>query len=144
MKAAEWVKALRSGEYMQTKRRLSDGAGGHCCLGVLCEVKGLPKKTINDRFSETGLWVTYIFDHKEKVVDRRHFAPDVDVSESDYFSANSIPRKYQSYILEDLDLSINVKNPLTGQVDRLSSILMEMNDKGSSFEEIADFIEGLK
>ena len=139
MKAAEWVKALRSGEYMQTKRRLSDGAGGHCCLGVLCEVKGLPKKTINDRFSETGLWVTYIFDHKEKVIDRRHFAPTP--SPPDYFSANSIPRKFQSTILEDLDLSINVKNPLTGQVDRLSSILMEMNDRGASFNDIADYLE---
>lgn len=34
---AQWVAALRSGEYAQTKGRLRDGSG-YCCLGVLCEV----------------------------------------------------------------------------------------------------------
>jgi hypothetical protein len=29
--------ALRSGEYKQTQYRLQD-SGGHCCLGVMCEV----------------------------------------------------------------------------------------------------------
>lgn len=41
----EWVKALRSGKYKQTKRVLCriDSGGksvGHCCLGVLCDVYG--------------------------------------------------------------------------------------------------------
>lgn len=36
---AEWVAALRSGEYKQTKERvLADGRGGFCCLGVLCDL----------------------------------------------------------------------------------------------------------
>ena len=38
--AKEWVAALRSGEYQQTKDRLFDGEG-HCCLGVGCKVCGL-------------------------------------------------------------------------------------------------------
>ncbi len=37
-----WVKALRSGEYEQGKRRLTqinfDGEAKHCCLGVLCDL----------------------------------------------------------------------------------------------------------
>lgn len=33
----EWVKALRSGEYKQTRRHLED-ATGNCCLGVACRV----------------------------------------------------------------------------------------------------------
>ncbi len=39
-----WVNALRSGEYIQTKRALrKSGNGykliyGHCCLGVLCDL----------------------------------------------------------------------------------------------------------
>lgn len=33
----QWVDALRSGEYTQTKERLKDGQG-HCCLGVLCDL----------------------------------------------------------------------------------------------------------
>lgn len=32
---ARWLKALRSGEYGQTKFTLCDGEGNFCCLGVL-------------------------------------------------------------------------------------------------------------
>ena len=38
--ADEWIKALRSGDYNQTKESLSDG-DGFCCLGVLCDISGL-------------------------------------------------------------------------------------------------------
>lgn len=40
----KWVKALRSGEYKQTQKRLAtvdrDGNVSYCCLGVACEVYG--------------------------------------------------------------------------------------------------------
>lgn len=35
---ARWIKALRSGEYGQTKGTLTDGKGNFCCLGVLQHV----------------------------------------------------------------------------------------------------------
>lgn len=35
--AQEWLKALRSGEYKQTKKNLHD-TNGYCCLGVLCDL----------------------------------------------------------------------------------------------------------
>lgn len=38
----EWVKALRSGEYGQTKDRLWDGKNGYCCLGVACALVNEP------------------------------------------------------------------------------------------------------
>lgn len=34
---ADWIAALRSGDYQQCEGTLSDGVG-FCCLGVLCEV----------------------------------------------------------------------------------------------------------
>ena len=37
--ATKWVKALRSGEYKQTKGVLYNGKG-YCCLGVLCKITG--------------------------------------------------------------------------------------------------------
>jgi hypothetical protein len=41
---AQWVAALRSGEYKQalSALRLDDPAGGsgYCCLGVLCDISG--------------------------------------------------------------------------------------------------------
>jgi hypothetical protein len=43
---AKWVKALRSGEYEQTKHELEcDGA--FCCLGVLCKVGGIDLDDVN-------------------------------------------------------------------------------------------------
>jgi hypothetical protein len=33
-----WVQALRSGEYVQTRNELRSVNGGLCCLGVACEV----------------------------------------------------------------------------------------------------------
>jgi hypothetical protein len=38
---ADWVKALRSGEYRQARGALQDKTGALCCLGVLCKVAGL-------------------------------------------------------------------------------------------------------
>jgi hypothetical protein len=40
----QWIKALRSGDYKQTrgtlKGELPDGGTGYCCLGVLAEIMG--------------------------------------------------------------------------------------------------------
>ncbi len=39
----QWIKALRSDEYVQGKHRLATAAGDYdkfCCLGVLCDVLG--------------------------------------------------------------------------------------------------------
>ncbi len=38
----KWVKALRSGAYVQGQEILRRGDGARCCLGVLCEVAWLP------------------------------------------------------------------------------------------------------
>lgn len=37
---AEWLAALRSGEYKQAQGHLKED-GGYCCLGVLCEIAGI-------------------------------------------------------------------------------------------------------
>jgi hypothetical protein len=42
--ARKWVEALRSGNYEQAKFNLQLN-GKFCCLGVLCEISGLEKKT---------------------------------------------------------------------------------------------------
>lgn len=46
--AMKWVKALRSGEYKQGQPGvLSDGQGGFCCLGVLCQVSHISPDDCN-------------------------------------------------------------------------------------------------
>lgn len=49
---AKWTEALRSGEYQQGP--LLHSHGTHCCLGVLCEVVGVPKRVINGSLSDYG------------------------------------------------------------------------------------------
>ena len=47
---AEWKRRLRSGDYPQTTGALCKEGGGHCCLGVLCEImveEGMIEKTID-------------------------------------------------------------------------------------------------
>lgn len=38
VKKAEWLKALRSGEYQQGMRRLRNIHNKYCCLGVLADI----------------------------------------------------------------------------------------------------------
>lgn len=59
----KWLKALRSGEYSQTKGVLRD-ANGFCCLGVLCDLhqKETPNaKWVDDniRFYNDGKMITH-------------------------------------------------------------------------------------
>ena len=39
---AQWIAALRSGEYTQGRHALNPAPGYYCCLGVLCMVLGRP------------------------------------------------------------------------------------------------------
>lgn len=138
MKTAEWTQALRSGNFKQTKRMLSDGAGGFCCLGVLCEVKGLQKSIVEDTSSASGLHVTYIFDPSISPADSIMSTTQAGVLGA--ASAGIIPGKYEDTMLEDLALSTIVETPLGG-TDSLDCVLMSMNDEGKTFAEIADYIE---
>jgi len=54
--ANKWVKALRSGEYTQTKNNLADSVG-HCCLGVLCEL--YIKDTKDNIKDESSLFISF-------------------------------------------------------------------------------------
>lgn len=50
-KALKWAAALRSGEFKQGRGRLRTSDGGHCCLGVACE--------LYRRETGNGKWVRY-------------------------------------------------------------------------------------
>lgn len=45
-----WIAALRSGKYTQGVGRLGQSNNGkylHCCLGVACEIVGVPRQVIS-------------------------------------------------------------------------------------------------
>jgi hypothetical protein len=113
-----WVDALRSGEYTQGQGCLKSTSGNHCCLGVLCE---LYDKNNEEKLIKTEAEGRVFFNENSrltpmKVVDWAglHFSDG---------SINDTP-----------DFVMILGGP---QVESLASL----NDHGSSFQEIADFIE---
>lgn len=132
--AQMWVDALRSGEYSQTHNRLRNAKPGtpgygYCCLGVAC-----------DKFAEItgdGSWELFADnpDPKKGVAQW----PEVFRSHTD------------SEDYSETDLTYNVKEwlglrSMSGAFTHpahpdIPDSLARMNDRGCSFEEIADMIE---
>lgn len=110
---AQWVKALRSGEYVQGKDYLkrvdTDGITKHCCLGVLCDVLGMP-----NRVTPTG--ITVFLRNRESTIPEHILGTLTGTSVGSFKSLN-MPELYGL------------------------SCLTEVNDKGYSFNSIADHIE---
>jgi hypothetical protein len=50
---AQWVTALRSGEYHQGCNTLRTNLDGYCCLGVLCDIVN-PKQWHKDKYAAMG------------------------------------------------------------------------------------------
>lgn len=118
-----WVAALRSGKYDQGKGRLRSENGGYCCLGVLCDLYG------NDlwRFED------YVGDDEEED------------NESDWLMRDwqYAPNKGEekSTVLPPLVMEwagLPHQNP---RIEHSYNTLAEANDKGASFDAIADIIE---
>ena len=118
--AANWVKALRSGKYQQSKGALKD-AYGFCCLGVACELYAI----------ETGVgnW------------DRHHqsvLSSERGCKFKEYCSFDGEP--------SCLPLRVKVWLGLEDAFGRYKDAAEEydlatQNDRGLSFEDIASIIE---
>jgi hypothetical protein len=109
---AKWLKALRSGEYKQGRQRLRKD-NRFCCLGVLCDIY------IKD--TQRGKWENDTFIDVDGARERGILTNGV-VEWSGLENGNPTLTVY-SEALKDLDS------------------LTEMNDRGMSFNEIANFIE---
>lgn len=114
----QWVAALRSGQYQQTKQKLNDGVG-YCCLGVACELSGITRKK-HEEYDET----TWFYDDEYLV----------------------LPTSVQNWLGVDdtnpvLDMPPSVY--LHPQDDEASHArdVASLNDEGFTFDQIADLIE---
>lgn len=135
---SEWVAALRSGDYKQTKDVLSDGQG-FCCLGVLCDLavkKGVAKFVPND-----GDGVTYFTDDDEWDGDMDNTSLPSGVAcwaglVDETGCAITDPRvPFPDEDLRALGVISSFKS------DKGVAHLATLNDKGKTFVEIADLIE---
>lgn len=112
---AQWLEALRSGKYKQGKGALHNKSDdSYCCLGVLCEVMGVPE------FHGDG---------------DRESSEFINFGTIDDFSSTSLP--YQVRRVAGL---LDGYGCFAGPMGEDES-LAHMNDTGASFEEIAKIIE---
>lgn len=109
----EWVKELRSGKYKQGKRRLRSAQDEYCCLGVLCEM------AVNHKIVEPPTNDTFCYTYTD--------------------NSDNTGQKSQT-----AGLPFSIKK-WAGVRDTLGSFnksgLSVLNDRGESFERIADVIE---
>lgn len=127
----QWVKALRSGDYLQTAGTLRDSTG-FCCLGVIQDLyvkdgKGHwePEKAGTNR--------------KQRFVCEEYGA----VTGSYVGLVRPIQNDLFGYRFErqcDL-LNSNMKLPFLPDREGNTVSLAELNDKGLTFDQIADVIE---
>lgn len=144
---AEWLTALRSGEYKQVegylKREREDGEVGYCCLGVLCDV--IAKR------GEFGPGLTLDWADADPIDDEPHFTLQVVAKDGRVLDtmAGSLPFQVENFF--DVTTSIlgaeaEEFDPIVYKaadgVDAEAYSLIELNDvAGMTFEQIANVIE---
>jgi hypothetical protein len=118
-----WVDALRSGNYTQTQDtlcRVGDGPDGentYCCLGVLLElIPAVTSNKIEDADNEGKMILEYTYDN------------------TGVPNCGRLPEAVTNIV------ELNLKLGVVGDDDE-EQILIGMNDDGSTFDEIADYIE---
>ena len=116
-----WVEALRSGEYQQGEenlhKQLPNGKDLYCCLGVLCDIEGVPAEE-DGRYGDGSLAFTY--------------------EGAEFMLPISLKKRW--------GLEREIPNPSVSLNNKAREVeiahhLAFMNDNGKSFDEIAEWIE---
>lgn len=136
---AEWLAALRSGEYNQAFSRLKGPGGSFCCLGVLCDL--YVKKGVGEWFmySQDNGW---LYSYRNGIETSRVCLPDSIVEASGITTPTAhIPDSAKiplmNILIESGWKSDPSRRTRLGDYHDLSSL----NDLGLSFDKIADVIE---
>lgn len=124
---AQWLAALRSGEYIQgagaLRRENSDGTVGYCCLGVLCEVLAKDGKIE--------------FEPDASYPDLRNYGGGVD-EEDDLLSGGAFSLPYVVCELVGISTDSGEYQDEYGDEETLIS---QNDSERKTFSEIADIIE---
>lgn len=117
-RALELVAALRSGKYKQAHKRLKVG-DSYCCLGVACDISKLSR------------WNPHLRDSEEFWYD------------NSYTKLPDTVREYFGFETNSAYLKAPIRLEPTETRDWLieASCLIDLNDRGATFEEIATIIE---
>ena len=111
-----WIAALRSGKYKQSRTALN-GRDGFCCLGVLCDISGQGKWVERD----DGISRYVIGDEMYVTVLPAALCDHYEIPELGFDVPTEVIAKYTSFDCE--------------------TSLAALNDRGATFEEIANILE---
>jgi hypothetical protein len=125
----DWIKALRSGEYVQGKNALhqvTDGDHEFCCLGVLCDLAikagvAINKSTEHDSNDNCTYW----------------YDSSMDLLPKSVMEWSGMDTKNGEFQIEDDE------EGKYGLPRYFESTLADENDNGKSFDELAELIEEL-
>lgn len=121
---AEWIAALRSGDYAQGEGSLRYG-GDYCCLGVLCDLKK----------SDTSYWQNARFVHNGSV----------GAGVLPFGLAMELNTRGNTDLYGQLENTLSINPVFYVGKDKcgedVTYSLAELNDEGFTFDQIADIID---
>jgi len=147
--ADKWIKALQSGDYKQTRGKMSNCKGGYCCLGVLSDIYAKEKKVefeqLFDAYPDDGLPQEYETENiPYKVINWAGFCQNVNKPISRF---QKIKGKISEIITnriqkaeERIRENPNVFNSSEMEIGN-NTVLAAFNDEKVPFKSIAKFIE---
>lgn len=130
-KLLEWPDKLRSGEYQQTSGHLKDDVG-HCCIGVLDDIVFNPKWRKLDE-SEPH----YFDDNLQSAM----LVPDASAKVGLSQTITQAEVDYIQDYFKEVELESSVTDFKPGQHRQIT--LTMLNDRGATFQQIADVVEAL-
>lgn len=138
-----WVDALRSGKYKQGKGQLRTEEGNFCCLGVLCNLHAEAHPEIANQEIDQE---TYMGEFGNLPKEVAKWA-GIDVECGAIAVEVTLPYSFKG-TTDSWDHGRRVYFNKKGNSDTQSSFddyrpwtLVELNDQGASFKQIADVIE---
>jgi len=115
-KKEEWIAALRSGNYEQGRQSLCSG-GKYCCLGVYAELQNVPSEKDGRGFKQ------YYFNAEQ---------PQTGMPTGSW-------AREKGFITPEGNFHIDFE--LFGEKYRATYTLVDLNDTGFTFDQIADVID---
>lgn len=140
-----WVKALRSGKYIQGRGRLKmevpekEGKPAHfehCCLGVLCEELKIANKLDTSDVSSSGKLLSRAYEFDTIGFDWTFQAGEVD-NLDEYRSTTELPEPLREVLgMDDEDM-----HTLVAFNDGTAEEMYNPLGRHHTFDQIADYIE---
>lgn len=138
-----WLKALRSGEYKQGRAALVNNNNEFCCLGVLCNLHAEAHPGADEAYFEDTYYMEQA-GHLPKAV--AEWA-GIDLEQGNISIPVNLPYTFRATSkVDNKRETFNVKGEKDsgGFLDEVSYdpwTLVQLNDHGANFKQIADVIE---